>query len=90
MLLFQILTALWDRPGTGDEIAKAVEAHYGRAFPGHAVEHHVELLHGCGYLRAAGDSTSPQYTLTPDGSALLARMAEAFEHTEHASYELFS
>lgn len=83
MLLFQILAAIWDRPGTAEEIAQAVQTQNGYPVPGSAVEHHVQLLHGCGYLLAGGDSASPNYTITPDGSALLARMAEAIERTEY-------
>lgn len=83
MLLFQILAAIWDRPGTAAEIADAIQAQSGHAVPDSAVEHHLQMLHGCGYLRAPGDGAASHYSLTGDGSALLCRLAEAIERTEY-------
>lgn len=85
MLLFHILAAVWDSPGTAAQIARAIAAQSEHAVPSAALEHQVQILHDCGYLRAAGDSASPLYSLTPDGSALLARMAQAVDRTQRMS-----
>lgn len=85
MLLFQILAAVWDAPGTADDIAQAIAARSEHAIPRSAVEHHVQMLHGCGYLHAAGEPACASYSITPDGSALLARMAQAVDRTERMS-----
>lgn len=85
MLLFQILAALWDRPATAAQVVAAIAAQSGRTLPEHPVQHQLELLHGCGYLDAAAATAAPAYSLTSEGSALLARMAEAIDTKERVS-----
>lgn len=85
MLLFHILAALWDGPGTASEIAAVLRTPSGGAVPEHPLEHQLQLLRGGGYLAADASVAAPTYTLTSAGSALLARLAQAVEHTERIS-----
>lgn len=82
-MLYEILASLWDGPGTDAEIAQAIEERTGERFSRQAADRYLRLLRHCGYAHASGDQLTPRYTMTPEGSTLLARMARAVEHTEN-------
>ena len=82
-MLYEVLAALWEGPGNDHEIARTIEARTGARFSAEAAERYLRLLRDCGYANARDDPRGPRYTMTPDGSTLLARLAREIEEKEY-------
>jgi DNA-binding PadR family transcriptional regulator len=81
-MVYDVLATLWERPASGIEIARAVEDRTGLPISRNQAEEHLRLLRTCGYIAARDGGGAPHYSLTADGSALLAQLAETIESTE--------
>jgi DNA-binding PadR family transcriptional regulator len=74
-LLYEVLATLWDGPADGSAVAAAIQDRTGERFSAEAAERYLRMLRHNGYVDADTDPFTPRYTINPEGSTLLARLA---------------
>jgi hypothetical protein len=74
-LLYEVLATLWEGPANGGAVARAIEERTGERFTKDAAERYLDMLRFCGFVDADADPWTPQYTINPHGSTLLAQLA---------------
>jgi DNA-binding PadR family transcriptional regulator len=75
ILLYEVLATLWEGPADGSAVARAIEDRTGERFRSEAAEHYLRMLRHNGFIDADADPFAPRYTINPEGSTLLARLA---------------
>ncbi len=81
-MLYDLLAALWEGPADDFEVARTVQARTGQRFSTEAAERYLRLLAAGGFAKAGADPLSPRYSITAEGSSLLARLAREVDTAE--------
>jgi DNA-binding PadR family transcriptional regulator len=82
-MVYDVLATLWEGPSNDLQVARAIEDRLGTPCSRRLADDHLRILRTCGFVATRDAGGSPSYVLTPDGSALLARLAASIDPTEN-------